>query len=96
MPTVVAPGVFQFEYTLEATKRECESFEMATPSVKNLAVRYNLTLRDIKGTGRDGRIMKEDVLAYMKSQVCSSDQAARLNYEGVSEKTTPKITVAPG
>jgi 2-oxoisovalerate dehydrogenase E2 component (dihydrolipoyl transacylase) len=41
-------------------------FEMAPPAVRNLAVRHNLKLSQIVGTGKDGRIMKEDVLSYLK------------------------------
>ncbi len=38
---------------------------MSAPAVRNLAVKYNLLLSKIVGTGRDGRIMKHDVLKYL-------------------------------
>ena len=40
---------------------------MAPPAVRNLAVKHNLKLSHIVGTGREGRIMKEDVLSYLKA-----------------------------
>ncbi len=33
-----------------------------------MASEYNLDLINISGTGRDGRVLKEDVIAYMESQ----------------------------
>ena len=33
-----------------------------------MAAEYNLDLNNISGTGRDGRVLKEDVIAYMESQ----------------------------
>lgn len=38
---------------------------MVSPSVKNLVVKHNLELSKISGTGRDGRITKEDVNSYL-------------------------------
>lgn len=40
-------------------------------------MKYSLHLSEIKGTGRDGRIMKEDVQRYLASQVCKEDKAAK-------------------
>lgn len=42
-----------------------------SPVVARMASEHNLNLNDIKGTGRDGRIRKKDVLAYLETQ--SSD-----------------------
>ena len=39
----------------------------ATPSVRRLAKENKLDLRLIKGTGKDGRILKEDVLRYLET-----------------------------
>jgi len=37
----------------------------ATPAVRKIAKEYNLNLSTIHGTGRDGRILKEDILKYI-------------------------------
>lgn len=37
---------------------------LSTPAVRHLANEYGLNLNDITGTGKDGRILKEDVLQY--------------------------------
>ncbi|VEN50904.1 unnamed protein product [Callosobruchus maculatus] len=40
---------------------------LCIPAVRRLAKEHNLDLTKIKGTGRDGRILKEDVLNYLES-----------------------------
>jgi len=46
-------------------KTDVELFEMAPPAVRNLAVKHSLKLSQLVGTGKDGRIMKEDVLSFL-------------------------------
>ncbi|KAF2289154.1 hypothetical protein GH714_029138 [Hevea brasiliensis] len=37
---------------------------LSTPAVRLLAKQYNINLNDVHGTGKDGRILKEDLLKY--------------------------------
>ena len=39
---------------------------LATPAVRRLASQHNLDLNQITGTGKDGRVLKEDVLAFVE------------------------------
>lgn len=41
---------------------------LSTPAVRHLVKRYGLNIDDIQGTGRDGRVLKEDVLNYASSK----------------------------
>ncbi|KAH0469537.1 hypothetical protein IEQ34_001095 [Dendrobium chrysotoxum] len=41
---------------------------LATPSVRHLAKQYDINIKDIKGSGKDGRVLKEDVLNYTNSK----------------------------
>ncbi|KAG5900511.1 hypothetical protein JTB14_010921 [Gonioctena quinquepunctata] len=45
---------------------EVNSGVFCIPSVRRLAKEHNLNLTDIKGSGKDGRILKEDVLKYIQ------------------------------
>ena len=54
---------------------------LATPAIRHMIKDLNLKIEDIEGTGRDGRVLKEDIQKYM--------QAAK---QAVS---TPTTTAAP-
>ncbi|UYV80464.1 hypothetical protein LAZ67_19000240 [Cordylochernes scorpioides] len=41
---------------------------LATPAVRRIITEHNCDLSKIQGTGKDGRILKEDVLAYLENQ----------------------------
>lgn len=41
---------------------------LASPLAKRLAKEHNIDLRQVKGTGRDGRITERDVLAYLEAR----------------------------
>ncbi|KAG8192001.1 hypothetical protein JTE90_001737 [Oedothorax gibbosus] len=40
---------------------------LTTPAVRRIAGEHNIKLSEVKGTGKDGRILKEDVFAYLES-----------------------------
>lgn len=44
---------------------------LATPSVRYLAGKHNVDLRQVRGTGREGRIHKEDFLRFLDEQKSS-------------------------
>lgn len=41
---------------------------LATPSIRHLAKQYDIDIDDIKGSGKDGRVLKEDVLNFASSK----------------------------
>lgn len=54
------------KYPSEQTAEEVHSDKLlATPAVRRIARENNVNLHLLKGTGRGGRIMKEDILAYL-------------------------------
>lgn len=38
---------------------------LATPAVRRVAKEHNVDIRNITGTGKDGRVLKEDVVAFV-------------------------------
>ncbi|XP_072974922.1 lipoamide acyltransferase component of branched-chain alpha-keto acid dehydrogenase complex, mitochondrial [Typha angustifolia] len=49
---------------------------LSTPAVRNLAKQYGLNINDIPGTGKDGRVLKEDVLSYASSKDVCKESAS--------------------
>ncbi|KAL9624918.1 MAG: hypothetical protein Q9160_000965 [Pyrenula sp. 1 TL-2023] len=45
---------------------------LATPAVRGLLKEHNLDITSIRGTGRDGRVLKEDVHQYLKTRKTST------------------------
>ncbi|KAL8590467.1 hypothetical protein ACOMHN_011680 [Nucella lapillus] len=41
---------------------------LATPAVRKLAMENNINLNDIAGTGKDGRVMKENILSFLEEE----------------------------
>ncbi|XP_042417570.1 lipoamide acyltransferase component of branched-chain alpha-keto acid dehydrogenase complex, mitochondrial-like [Zingiber officinale] len=56
-------------------KAEASGGVLSTPAVRNLAKELGLVLNDIPGTGKDGRILKEDVLTYATSKGHCKEQS---------------------
>ena len=52
------------------------NFAHATPVVRRLAREFGVNLDKVKGTGRKGRILKEDVQAYVKNAVKIAESGA--------------------
>jgi len=49
---------------------------LATPAVRHLTKELDVNIADVKGTGRDGRVLKEDIYQFAKSRDTESSPAA--------------------
>ncbi|WP_130834026.1 pyruvate dehydrogenase complex dihydrolipoyllysine-residue acetyltransferase [[Erwinia] mediterraneensis] len=54
---------------------ENDAYVHATPVIRRLAREFGVNLAKVKGTGRKGRILKEDVQAYVKEAVKRAESA---------------------
>ncbi|XP_072919497.1 lipoamide acyltransferase component of branched-chain alpha-keto acid dehydrogenase complex, mitochondrial isoform X1 [Hemitrygon akajei] len=62
---VEAPAVLNEEHTHQEIKGQKR---LATPAVRRLAMENNIKLSEVVGTGKDERILKEDILNYLAKQ----------------------------
>ena len=53
----------------------------AMPSVRRISVEFDVNLRQVAGTGRDGRVTKGDVLAFIKSRTAGTEQASTVQQD---------------
>ena len=80
----------------DADVTSAKSFAHATPVIRRLAREFGVNLDKVKGTGRKGRILKEDVQAYVKAAVKalesgSSATAGAANGTGLGLLPWPKV-----
>nr|POE74767.1 lipoamide acyltransferase component [Quercus suber] len=61
-PTVQSIGS---EETDRPSQRSGKHSQLATPAIRHLIKEHNLDIGDIEGTGKDGRVLKEDVQLHM-------------------------------
>lgn len=62
---VETPAMAREEHTHQEIKGHKTQ---ATPAVRRLAMENNIKLSEVVGTGKDGRILKEDILNYLAKQ----------------------------
>ena len=81
-PTAAAPAPAAAKPAAPAAKAEGKSefaendaYVHATPLIRRLAREFGVNLAKVKGTGRKGRILREDVQAYVKEAVKRAEAA---------------------
>ncbi|GIY50226.1 lipoamide acyltransferase component of branched-chain alpha-keto acid dehydrogenase complex, mitochondrial [Caerostris darwini] len=67
---------------------------LTTPAVRKLAAENNIKLSEIVGTGKDGRILKEDVYAYLeKINLQKSEVSTLLKESPTAKEFSKRITI---
>ncbi|KAI8258276.1 Lipoamide acyltransferase component of branched-chain alpha-keto acid dehydrogenase complex [Colletotrichum sp. SAR11_239] len=60
----------------EAPRQKGKHAALATPAVRHLSKTLNVDIAEIDGTGRDGRVLKEDIQNFVKRRESGSPAAA--------------------
>lgn len=60
---------------------------LSTPAVRNIAKLYNINIKDVSGTGKDGRVLKEDILKYAASKGVIEVIPSSITADSVKQKS---------
>ncbi|KAH6691281.1 2-oxoacid dehydrogenase acyltransferase [Plectosphaerella plurivora] len=77
--------------TTPKPKGKCAS--LATPAVRHLSKEHKIDIADIDGTGKDGRVLKEDIFKFIKQRDQGPAQSSPST--PASQATTPPRAAAP-
>lgn len=69
--------------------KETQGGVLSTPAVRHIAKQYGIDINDIHGTGKDGRVLKEDVLKYVASKGLGEDSFV-ITDSGFESPSLPK------
>ncbi|WP_304131540.1 dihydrolipoamide acetyltransferase family protein [Mesonia mobilis] len=75
-----------------------DSDRFYSPLVKNIAKEENISfeeLESVKGTGKDGRVTKDDILAYVKNRGEQQAKPATQSPASAPQKAAPKPAATP-
>jgi 2-oxoglutarate dehydrogenase E2 component (dihydrolipoamide succinyltransferase) len=78
----------------EAPTSAADQSDVSGPAVRKLLHENNLNASQITGTGKDGRLLKEDVLNYLKDSA-ATPAAATAPTPAAATAPTPSATTAP-
>ena len=67
---------------------------LATPAVRRIAMEYGVSLADIYGSGKEGRVLKEDILAHVASKSPIPPPAHTPPVQPAKPTATPAAKVA--
>ena len=94
----VAKTVETAKETLAVENNYTDSERFYSPLVKNIAKEENISLEElegISGTGKDNRVTKNDILAYVENRKAAPVQAASKPVAAAKPAATPKPAPAP-
>lgn len=82
-PAAAAPAAPAAKAESKGEFTENDAYVHATPVIRRLAREFGVNLAKVKGTGRKGRILREDVQAYVKDAVKRAESAPAVSGGGL-------------
>lgn len=77
-----------------APKPKGKHAALATPAVRHLSKELKVDILDIEGTGREGRVLKEDIYKFIEARDQSKTQAAGLGLGPAAAQSSPTLSDA--
>lgn len=96
--TAVEDSIEQAQSTIESSTNFSESSRFYSPLVKSIAKKENISLEElenIKGTGKNGRVTKNDMLAYVNNRAQTPAQNTESSSSVTSIPKLQKVTQTP-
>lgn len=78
----------------KSTTEDASALDLLGPAARQLVEKHKLDVSAIKGTGKSGRILKEDILKFMKSQDSVSDPAPTPSAAANTAESQPQLGVS--
>lgn len=94
VPTLTNDNLENIKSDASELKRNYIGGVLSTPAVRNLAKQYSINLNDLHGTGKDGRVLKEDVLKYAVQQAIIKDPSATVSAD-IGEQCLGRVDSHP-
>jgi len=81
--------------TITEKNTASDSEVFITPSAKKLMVEHQIKAADITGSGRDGRVLKEDVLSWLEQQKTTPSEAGSTAHTPVETPVSKPVAKEP-
>ncbi|KAG1678561.1 DBT [Nymphon striatum] len=79
--------VFSEEHSIISKQLNAKK-SLAAPAVRRIAMEYNIKISDVEGSGKEGRVLKEDILKFLEDMTESS--ASPKPEKSISVKKLPE------
>ncbi|CAB0041966.1 unnamed protein product, partial [Trichogramma brassicae] len=80
----------------QTTSERAMEKSLATPAVRRIARENNVDLAEVPSTGKDGRVLKEDILAYLEGKsIVASSSTERKQRDTTATSTAAAATGPP-
>jgi 2-oxoisovalerate dehydrogenase E2 component (dihydrolipoyl transacylase) len=90
----IGPAAIQREEAFSPPKGKHAT--LATPAVRHLTKELNVDITQVRGTGKEGRVTKEDIHRFVEGQNSSLDAKAEAEFQAISQPAaTDRVQCVP-